>query len=120
MNDNLIAEGPNHAAALALLNDLMLVLSNASCQGLERYDANGGPVYAPYVSRAIESGQRIAVVFRNRAIVESTLANGESFMGLPVVDGDDSDIRHRDPKGAIVALYAKGKAKRDNSGFVVG
>jgi len=30
MNDNLIAEGPNHAAALALLNDLMLVLNNAS------------------------------------------------------------------------------------------
>ena len=45
MNDKLIAEGPNHAAALALLNDLMLVLSNASRQGLERYDANGEPVY---------------------------------------------------------------------------
>ena len=45
MNDNLIAEGPNHAAALALLNDLMLVLSNASRQGLERYDAHGEPVY---------------------------------------------------------------------------
>lgn len=45
MNDNLIPEGPNHAAALALLNDLMLVLSNASRQGLERYDANGEPVY---------------------------------------------------------------------------
>ncbi len=45
MNDNLIPEGPNHAAALALLNDLMLVLSNASRQGLERYDANGEAVY---------------------------------------------------------------------------
>lgn len=45
MNDNLIPEGPNHAAALALLNDLMLVLSNASRQGLERYDVNGEPVY---------------------------------------------------------------------------
>lgn len=45
MNDNLPAEGPNHAAALALLNDLMLVLSNASRQGLERYDSNGEPVY---------------------------------------------------------------------------
>ena len=84
------------------------------------FSYSGAPEYAPYVSRAIESGQRIAVVFRNRAIVESMLANGESFMGLPVVDGDDSDIRHRDPKGAIVALYAKGKAKRDTSGFVVG
>ena len=45
MNDNLPAEGPNHAAALALLNDLMLVLSNASRQGLEHYDSNGEPVY---------------------------------------------------------------------------
>jgi hypothetical protein len=45
MNDNLNAEGPNHAAALALLNDLMLVLANASRQGIERYDANGEPVY---------------------------------------------------------------------------
>lgn len=45
MNDNAIPEGPNHAAALGLLNDLMLVLSNASRQGLERYDANGEPVY---------------------------------------------------------------------------
>lgn len=84
------------------------------------FSYSGKPDYAPFVQRAIESGQRIAAVFRNRAIVESMLANGESFMGLPVVDGDDSDIRHRDPKGAIVALYAKGKAKRDNSGFVVG
>lgn len=45
MNDNTQPEGPNHAAALALLNDLMLVLANASRQGLERYDANGEPVY---------------------------------------------------------------------------
>ena len=84
------------------------------------FSYSGAPAYAPYVNRAIETGQRIAVVFRNRAIVESMLANGESFMGLPIVDGDDSDIRHLDPKGAIVALYAKGKAKRDTSGFVVG
>jgi hypothetical protein len=41
-------------------------------------------------------------------------------MGLDVVDGDDSDLRHLDPLGVIVALYAKGKAKRDLSGFVIG
>jgi hypothetical protein len=41
-------------------------------------------------------------------------------MGLTVVDGDDSDIRHIDPVGAVTALYAKGKAKKDMSGFVVG
>lgn len=45
MNDNIRPEGPNHAAALALLNDLMLVLANASSQGLERYDDKGEAVY---------------------------------------------------------------------------
>lgn len=45
MNDNLIPDGPNHAAALALLNDLMLVLGNAAKCGLERYDEGGEPVY---------------------------------------------------------------------------
>ena len=48
------------------------------------------------------------------------LANGETFLGLTVVDGDNTDIRHLDPKGAVVALYAKGKARNDQSGFVVG
>jgi hypothetical protein len=40
-------------------------------------------------------------------------------MGLSVVNGDNSDIRYLDNQGVIVALYAKGKAKKDNSGFVV-
>ena len=84
------------------------------------FSYSGAPAYAPYVSRAVANGERIAVVFRSRAIVDAMLANGETFLGLPVVDGDDSDIRHLDPKGAIVALYAKGKAKKDTSGFVVG
>lgn len=84
------------------------------------FSYSGVPAYAPFVSRAVANGDRIAVVFRSRAVVDQMLANNETFLGLPVVDGDDSDIRHLDPKGAIVALYAKGKAKRDQSGFVVG
>jgi hypothetical protein len=63
---------------------------------------------------------RIAVVFRTRATVNDMLARGASFMGLPVVDGDDTDIRHIDPMASAVALYAKGKGKQDQSGFVVG
>lgn len=90
----------------------------------ENYDLtfsySGVPAYQSQVAKAIALGERIAVVFRNRATVDAMLANGESFMGLPIVDGDDSDIRHLDPKGAIVALYAKGKARNDASGFVVG
>ena len=56
---------------------------------------------------------RIAAVFRTQAAIPDT------FLGLKCVDGDNSDIRHIDPAGVIVALYAKGKARRDNSGFVV-
>ena len=84
------------------------------------FSYSGVPAYAPYVAKAVANGERIAVVFRNRAIVDAMLANGETFLGLPVVDGDNSDIRHIEPKGVIVALYAKGPARRDQSGFVVG
>ena len=55
-----------------------------------------------------------------RSHVERMLATAETFLSLPVVDGDDTDIRHLDPMGSVVALYAKGKAKQDQTGFVVG
>jgi hypothetical protein len=84
------------------------------------FSYSGVPDYAPYVAKAVAKGDRIAVVFRNRAIVDAMLANGETFLGLPIVDGDNSDIRHLEPKGVIVALYAKGPARKDQSGFVVG
>lgn len=45
MNDNLAPEGPAHAAALGLINDLMLLLANASAHGLDRYDSDGEPIY---------------------------------------------------------------------------
>ena len=84
------------------------------------FSYSGVEAYAPFVAKAIANGERIAAVFRSRSIVEAMLANGETFLGLPIVDGDDTDIRHLDPKGVVVALYAKGKARKDTSGFVVG
>jgi len=39
--------------------------------------------------------------------------------GFRVVDGDESDLRFRDPSGVVVGLKAKGKAKRDATGFVI-
>jgi hypothetical protein len=84
------------------------------------FSYSGVEAYQPFVAKAVANGDRIAVVFRDRAIVNAMLANGDTFLGLPVVDGDDTDIRHLDPKGAVVALYAKGKARKDQSGFVVG
>ena len=56
---------------------------------------------------------RIATVFRRVEDIPT------EFLGLPVVSGDNSDIRHLDNQNSIVALYAKGKAKKDYSGFVV-
>jgi hypothetical protein len=84
------------------------------------FSYSGVPDYAPYVAKAVANGERIAVVFRDRSIVDAMLANGETFLGLPIVDGDNSDVRHLEPKNVIVALYAKGKARNDQSGFVVG
>jgi len=84
------------------------------------FSYSGAPQFQRYVAIAKANGMRIAAVFRNRAIVEAILSAGDMVMELPVVDGDDTDIRHLDPQGAVVALYAKGKAKDDHTGFVVG
>lgn len=77
------------------------------------FSYSGLPGFQPFVARALATGMRVAVVFRDRASIPAM------FLDLPVVDGDDSDLRPLDPPGSIVALYAKGKAKRDVSGFVV-
>ena len=83
------------------------------------FSYSGVPPYQSQVKLALESGMRIAVVFEKRSTVNRILTNGIKFMGLKVVDGDDTDVRHIDPKGVAVALYAKGKGKFDKSGFVV-
>lgn len=62
------------------------------------------------VVKAIQAGINVAVVFDKLP---------RSFMGKPVIDGDDTDLRFLDQKGSIVGLKAKGKAKSDFSGFVV-
>jgi hypothetical protein len=59
-----------------------------------------------------QPGARVAVVFHKREDIPTT------FRGWPVIDGDDTDVRHIEPSGVVVALYAKGKAKHDASGFV--
>jgi len=41
-----------------------------------------------------------------------------AFNNFMVIDGDDTDLRHIEPSNVIVSLYAKGKAKKDDSGFV--
>ena len=58
------------------------------------------------------NNQNVAVVFRGPELPSE-------YLGIPVIDGDKSDLRFTDPKGVIVGLLAKGKAKKDTSGFVV-
>ena len=70
------------------------------------------PDYAEQVLTAVrETGINAAVVFRDK--IPAT------FKGLRVIDGDKDDLRFLDPKGVIVGLKAKGKAKYDRSGFVI-
>jgi hypothetical protein len=83
------------------------------------FSYSGVPAFQNTVKKAVANKQRIAAVFRNKSTVQSMLADNASFLGLTVVDGDDTDIRHLDPIASVVALYAKGKAKADTSGFVV-
>jgi hypothetical protein len=77
------------------------------------FSYSGKTEYLKYVNKAIEKRMRIAVVFKDKHNLP------DEFMNLSVVNGDNSDIRHLDEHGVIVALYAKGKAKKDNTGFVV-
>ncbi len=63
------------------------------------------------VRREIAEGRRVAVVFRDEL--------PETWQGVPVVNGDETDLRFLDPPGVIVGLVAKGRAKRDETGFVL-
>ena len=43
----------------------------------------------------------------------------DTYLGRPVIDGTDTDLRFLDAAGVIVGLVANGKAVKDTSGFVV-
>lgn len=62
-----------------------------------------------------KAGVNVAVVFAAKK--GSKLPR--TWAGRPVIDGDKDDLRFLDKRGCIVGLRAKGKAKKDESGFVV-
>ena len=66
------------------------------------------------VAKALAMGMNVATVFG----IKKTEPMPETYNGVAVFNGDDSDLRFLDPKGVVVGLYAKGKAKKDTSGFV--
>ena len=70
--------------------------------------------YAKSVLQAhADTGANVAVVFRDKDTIPT------SFAGSEVLDGDKDDLRFLDAPRRIVALYAKGDAKKDSTGFVI-
>jgi len=62
------------------------------------------------VNKAIAQGMNVATVF-DQVPTE--------YKGRPVINADETDLRFLDPKGVIAGLKAKGRAKKDYSGFVI-
>jgi len=61
------------------------------------------------VARAIAQGMNVAMVFDKIP---------SEYMGRVVNDADEHDLRFLDPKNTIAGLKAKGRAKKDTTGFV--
>jgi hypothetical protein len=116
----------DHSAFIASIPDVQFYdytkrLHNVmKANGLHNYHitfsySGANPRYIEHVRKAIAAGANVATVFNG--------ALPEKFMGLPVINGDDSDLRFLDHMVSngqcIVGLTAKGNAKKDNSGFVV-
>ncbi len=70
------------------------------------------------VNEAIKQGYNIAMVFNLKKTLSMPDYHIIGGRAVPVFNGDESDLRFLDPKGVVVGLYAKGKAKKDTSGFV--
>lgn len=62
-------------------------------------------------SVALQNKMNVAVVFRAPNFPKV-------YMSRPVIDGDESDLRFLDGSQNIIGLKAKGRAKKDTTGFV--
>jgi hypothetical protein len=62
-------------------------------------------------NKILELGGNVAVVFRKEL--------PETYLGYKVISGDNTDLRFNDQgNGVVIGLTAKGKAKKDQTGFV--
>jgi hypothetical protein len=64
---------------------------------------------------ALSMGFNVAAVFN----VKRGQPLPKTYQGYVVVDGDEHDLTFLRPKGCVIGLRAKGKAKRDETGFVI-
>jgi hypothetical protein len=63
--------------------------------------------------RVLAAGHNVTVVFRKPPFPAT-------FWGYPLIDGDQNNLRFRDPAPCVVGLKAKGAgARRDTTGFVL-
>lgn len=74
------------------------------------FSYSGVESFIKFNRQALENNMRIATVFK---IMPA------QFLGREVINGDDHDARFIEDKNVIIGLKAKGKAKKDLSGFVV-
>lgn len=91
-------------------------ISNRKVSGIKNYHltwsySGANADYAAQMQDALDKGMNVAVVFRKEYKLPT-------WRGIKVTDGDKDDLRFLDPQSSIVALYAKGKAKKDTTGFV--
>ena len=69
-----------------------------------------------------ENNENIALSYLLNGYNSAFVFSGKlpkKYKGFTVFNGDDTDLRFLDPKNVIIGLLAKGKAKKDNSGFVI-
>jgi len=64
-----------------------------------------------FVDNILEKGGNVAVVFRKEL--------PQTWKGKKVVNGDETDLRFLDEKNVVVGLKAKGKGRKNQSGFIV-
>jgi hypothetical protein len=69
----------------------------------------------PVALQMLQIGVNVAAVFA----VKKDEALPKSWGGRDIVDGDLNDLRFLDAKNVVVGLRSKGKAKKDESGFVI-
>ena len=62
------------------------------------------------VDHMMQQGYNVAIVFNSLP---------QTYNGYKVIDGTETDLRFLDEPNVIVGLLAKGKAKKDYSGFTV-
>lgn len=75
------------------------------------FSYSGTEEYKTSLDNALKTDTRIAVVFRGGL--------PKTFLGRPVVDGDEHDLRFTESSNIIVGLKAKGRARKDESNFIV-